>query len=230
MALSKGLLLISTFSLAWGLLAGVNSVLLRGTTGGSLGVATLAVSLVIAFFEILIVLGLIDRFIIHNHQKQRSINVMLLAPGFIDLPPATLENRYPEIHARLMALLDERNGGKERLRPYLKAFRTYVNYGLLRTLAVFFNFVDDKNMERRINELGQALGATLVMNQKLEVIELVSFFKSGAAAGVVHGLTAMIGSVFAHSDPHNNNPKKGEEKGLTEVGFALADWLKQHPI
>jgi hypothetical protein len=58
----KGLMLIASFSLIWGVLTAVNAALLRGVVGLSWGILCLGISLVAALLETLAFLGVVDRY------------------------------------------------------------------------------------------------------------------------------------------------------------------------
>ncbi|MBI1916705.1 MAG: hypothetical protein HYS12_18525 [Planctomycetes bacterium] len=62
MSFARGLILIASFSLTWGLLSGINAAILLGVVGAPRGFFSLAVSVVLGLMETLMLLALVDRY------------------------------------------------------------------------------------------------------------------------------------------------------------------------
>jgi hypothetical protein len=201
MPLARGFLLIAFFSSAWGVLTGINVALLRGMVGASWGMFSLALPLVLAFIEALVLLELVDRAFIRPPKSRRTQQPSILEARFPDVQqpsvlearfpdvqqPSVLEARFPDVHARLMAMLDERTGDKGRVRQQLQAF-------------LYFAVVIAEGAERRyapafsaFNELERELSVSLVQERD------------------------RLGSSVL------------ERLELTEVGIALSEWITRHP-
>jgi hypothetical protein len=72
MPFARGALLIASFSITWGVLAGINAVLLRTIVGDSGSVLGLGLSLGVAFLEALALMEVVDRFFLRARLNARS--------------------------------------------------------------------------------------------------------------------------------------------------------------
>jgi len=61
MSFARGLILILSFSFTWGLLSGINALILQAVVGMQRGLFTLAVSIALGLVEALVLLELADR-------------------------------------------------------------------------------------------------------------------------------------------------------------------------
>jgi hypothetical protein len=83
MSFTKGFFVIGSFSLTWGVLAGINLALLRLVSGLALDVSMLGLSSALGLMQALVIICLLDRYILRHSPNLRQSEPPLVheAPG-----------------------------------------------------------------------------------------------------------------------------------------------------